>query len=249
VWAHPADETYLAGALMASAADHGQRVVSVAASAGEFGTSDPGTWPPARLAAVRRFEATAAMAILGVREHHILGMPDGRLADHDEAGTRHVGHLVDEIQPDTILTFDPTGITFHADHLAVHRWVTTAWEQRGRPGRLLYATSSVEHLTQFRALYEAWDLYMADRRPLGWPSERLAVHLQLNDAELDRKLAALRAMSTQTGPILARIDPAVYAAAVAEEAFFDATLLASWWPLAAQVRPSLRDLESVASTA
>ena len=54
IWAHPDDETYLAGGLMAAAADAGQRVVCVSATAGEQGTSDPRTWPPERLGAARR---------------------------------------------------------------------------------------------------------------------------------------------------------------------------------------------------
>ena len=51
IWAHPDDETYLAGGLMATARDQGQRVVCVSATAGEHGTADPVTWPPDRLGA------------------------------------------------------------------------------------------------------------------------------------------------------------------------------------------------------
>ena len=86
VWAHPDDETYLAAGVMAAAADRGQRVVCVSATAGEHGTDDPETWPPARLGPVRRWEAAAAMAVLGVTEHRVLGLPDGGLADHDDEG-------------------------------------------------------------------------------------------------------------------------------------------------------------------
>ncbi len=78
VWAHPDDETYLAAGVMAAATDHGQRVVCVSATAGERGTSDPATWPPARLGRVRRWEAAAAMAVVGVAEHRFFGTA-GRL--------------------------------------------------------------------------------------------------------------------------------------------------------------------------
>ena len=74
---------------MAAARDLGQRVVCVSATAGEHGTDDPETWPPDRLGQVRRWEAAAAMAVLGVTEHHILGLPDGGLADHHDDGHRH----------------------------------------------------------------------------------------------------------------------------------------------------------------
>src|SRR3546814_13199435 len=68
IWAHPDDETYLAGATMAAARALGQRVVCASATAGEHGTDDPLGWPPERLGAVRRWEAAAAMAVLGVHE-------------------------------------------------------------------------------------------------------------------------------------------------------------------------------------
>jgi LmbE family N-acetylglucosaminyl deacetylase len=222
VWAHPDDETYLAAGVMASATDRGQRVVCVSATAGERGTGNPVAWPPARLARVRRWEAAAAMAVLSVTEHHILGMPDGALAQHDEHGLWTVGRLLDEIEPDTILTFGPDGMTYHPDHIAVHRWVTRAWHQRGRRSRLLYATPTVEHLARFRDLYEQWDMYMTDQRPSGTPTDDVALHLQLDGAQLDRKLTALSAMATQTRDLMAKLDSATYAAQVTEETFVDA---------------------------
>ena len=134
VWAHPDDETYLAGGVMAAAAERGQRVVCVSATAGEHGTPDPQTWPPERLGQLRRWEAAAAMAVLGVSEHRFLGLPDGALVDHEAEGRAAIGRLLDEIEPDTILTFGPDGVTFHPDHIAVSRWTTSAWE-RARPPR------------------------------------------------------------------------------------------------------------------
>jgi GlcNAc-PI de-N-acetylase len=54
VWAHPDDEAYLSGGLMAMARDLGSRVVCVTATRGELGTTDPVAWPPTRLATARR---------------------------------------------------------------------------------------------------------------------------------------------------------------------------------------------------
>ena len=223
MWAHPDDETYLAAGVMSAAADRRQRVVCVSATAGEHGTSDPQSWPPLRLGRRRTWEAAAAMAALGVADHRILGFPDGALADHDAEGLAAIGRLLDDVQPDTILTFGPDGITFHPDHVAVSRWVTAAWEQRGRPCRLLYATSTPEHLARFGPLYEELGSYMTDERPTGVPADQLAVHVHLDGCQLDRKLAALAAMASQTGQLMATIDPAHFTAAIAEEAFVDAT--------------------------
>src|SRR5262245_64517645 len=219
VWAHPDDETYLAAGVMAAAADRGERVVCVSATAGEHGTSDPGAWPPMRLGRRRRWEAAAAMAVLGVAEHRVLGFPAGSLAESDGQGLAAIGRLLDEIEPDTILTFGPDGVTFHPDHITISRWVTTAWEERSRPGRLLYATPTVEHLDRFGKLYEEWNAYMTDDRPVGVRQADLDLHVRLDGWLLDRKLTALSVMTSQTGELMARIAPDLYAEQVAEETF------------------------------
>jgi LmbE family N-acetylglucosaminyl deacetylase len=227
VWAHPDDETYLAGGIMASARDQNQRVVCVSATAGEHGTADPETWPPARLGEVRRWEAAAAMAALGVVEHHVLGLPDGRLSDRHAEGLEWADRLLVEVDPDTILTFGPDGMTYHSDHIAVHRWVTEAWLRRGHRGRLLYATTTVDQVAEFGELYEQWNMYMSDERPSGVPAGELALHLRLDGSALDRKLTALRAMATQTSGVIAELGAATYAEQAREECFIDATVLGS----------------------
>jgi LmbE family N-acetylglucosaminyl deacetylase len=219
IWAHPDDETYLAAGLMAAARDRGARVVCVTATAGERGTDDPTAWPPHRLGNVRRWEALAAMAVLGVEEHHVLGYADGGLDPDDAHAIAEVGRYLDVVRPDTILTFGPDGMTFHPDHIAVHHWVTAAWSARGSRERLLYATATKEFLARHRDELERWDMYMSDERPLGVAVADAAVHLDLSGDALDRKLTALRAMATQTGALIAALDPEVYAEHVREECF------------------------------
>ena len=168
VWAHPDDETYLAAGVMAEAADLGQRVVCVSATAGEHGTSDPQTWPPARLG--QRAPLGGGRSDGRARRQRPPLPRAPRRRPRRARGGRAalaIGRLLDEVEPDTILTFGPDGITFHPDHIAVSRWVTEAWERRGRRGRLLYAASTVEHLAHFGELYEQWGTYMTDERPVG----------------------------------------------------------------------------------
>ena len=81
VWAHPDDEAYLSAGVMAQARASGQRVVVATATYGELGAAD-GT-PPARLAAIRRHELAASLAVVGVTEHRWLGYADGGCADVD----------------------------------------------------------------------------------------------------------------------------------------------------------------------
>jgi LmbE family N-acetylglucosaminyl deacetylase len=203
IWAHPDDETFLAGGIMAMARGHGQQVVCVSATAGEHGTDDPATWPPERLGQLRRDEAAAAMGVLGVEDHRWLGFEDGTLAAVDpEVGIQRAGALLDEVAPDTILTFGPDGMTFHPDHCTVHAWVTEAWERRGCGPALLYATVEAEDHRRLAPHLERWGVYMTDQRPLPVPAADLALHERLTDAVLDRKIAALGAMPSQIAPSL-----------------------------------------------
>jgi LmbE family N-acetylglucosaminyl deacetylase len=211
IWAHPDDETYLAGGIMAAAVAAGQRVVCVSATAGEHGTGDPETWPPQRLGQVRQWETAAAMAVLGITEHHFLGYADGGLSDVDsEEAVARIAAILQEVAPDTILTFGPDGTTFHPDHQAVSRWVGAAWERAGRPGRLLHSAMTDDHLAKWGALYEEWQVFMTDERPVGVPREKMAFAVTLSGTELDQKITALAAMSTQTGSAMTAMGAAYW---------------------------------------
>jgi LmbE family N-acetylglucosaminyl deacetylase len=220
VWAHPDDETYLAGGIMAAAVANGQRVVCVTATAGERGTDDPERWPPERLGRVRRWEALAAMAVLGVRDHRVLGWPDGGLAAMDtRAAVDALRSLVDEVRPDTILTFGPQGNTFHPDHRAVSAWTTSAWWECGSPGRLLHSALATDHLEVWGGIYEEWGVFMTDERPTGVPPDRLAFDVELDADLLDQKIAAVCAMHSQVAPALAVIGDDVFRANNVRESY------------------------------
>jgi LmbE family N-acetylglucosaminyl deacetylase len=220
VWAHPDDETYLSGGLMAAAADNGQRIAVVSATAGEHGTDDPHTWPPERLARVRRWEAVAAMRVLGVDDHRWLGLGDGTLADHDPIdGAERIAKVLVDVDPDTIVTFGPDGITGHPDHRTISAWVDEAHRMTGSAARVLYATESESHAERFTPLYERLGMSMDGTSPPVTATRDLAVDIRLSGSALDRKLVALRAMATQTAPTVAAFGIEDYAAWVAQEAF------------------------------
>lgn len=205
VWAHPDDETYLSSGLMALARRAGSRVVCVTATRGEHGTDDPERWPPGRLARTRDLEIAAAMAILGVDEHRWLGWEDGTLADRPPAaGIARVAALIDEVAPDTIVTFGPEGMTGHPDHRAVAGWVDDAWRRSGRRARLLQATTTDRFAAEFADLHAAVPVF-GPGLPRRTPEADVALAVRL-DAELqDRKLAALRAQATQTHGLMAAV--------------------------------------------
>lgn len=202
VWAHPDDETYLSAGLMAAAVDGGQRVVCINATRGEHGTPDPDRWPPDRLARTRDHEIAAAMAVLGVDDHRCLDLEDGTLAGFDQdCGVRRIAAVIDEVGPDTVVTFGPDGMTGHPDHRTISAWTSIAWHRVGSGPRLLYAATTAAFVDEYAELHEQLGVF-APGFPWRTAQRDVAWSLVLDDALLDRKLAALRCQATQTAPVI-----------------------------------------------
>jgi LmbE family N-acetylglucosaminyl deacetylase len=219
VWAHPDDEAYLSAGLVAAARDAGQRVVVATATYGEQGTPDPSRWSPARLAALRRHELVASLAVAGVHDHRWLGFSDGACAAVPaEVGQAAVGRLIDEVCPDTIVTFGPEGMTGHADHQAVSAWTTAAWSSRGAAARLLYATLTPSFHAAWGPVNDRLGIWMSGRGPATHPDD-LAVLVECAGPALDRKLVALRAHASQTAPLVEALGAEEFARWWAVEAF------------------------------
>jgi LmbE family N-acetylglucosaminyl deacetylase len=220
VWAHPDDEAYLSGGLMAMARDAGSRVVCVTATRGELGTPDPQAWPPERLAAERTVELARCLEILGVTEHHWLGYRDGECprVDPSEAVAR-LSELIDEVRPDTVLTFGPDGITGHPDHQTVSAWTTKAFDHAAAPGaRLLYSALSAPRVRRWRRLGDDLGIYLPGY-PVVTPADRLAIDVELDPHTVARKVRALAAQTTQTAGLIATMGVDRYTAWVREESF------------------------------
>lgn len=196
VWAHPDDETYLSGGLMARAVRAGGRVVCVHATAGERGTEDDAGWPPDRLGPHRAGELRSALGELGVHESEILGYPDGGCdgVDH-EAAVAAISATIRRARPDVVVTFGPDGITGHPDHVAVGRWATDAAARTGG-APVLYAVSTESFLARHRAVHER--LGLLDSTAVGIPDAEAALTVRLSDHELTTKRRALAAHASQT---------------------------------------------------
>lgn len=219
VWAHPDDEAYLAGGVMAAARAAGARVVCVTATAGERGTPDPQRWPPDRLAGVRTAELARSLAILGVDEHHALGLPDGGCAGLDPAGpVARVAAVLDAVRPDTVLTFGPDGVTGHPDHRTVSAWTDAAVRRAAPRARLLHAAVPAEHVRRWAWLHDRFGVYDPGY-PVVCPDDRIALHVRLDDAAAARKVAALRAQATQTDGLVAALGTPTYTEWVRHECF------------------------------
>ena len=220
VFAHPDDEAYLAGGIMAAAVAAGQRVVCVTATRGELGTPDPEAFPPERMGAIREAELTACLGVLGVTEHRWLAYADGGCADVDPApAVDAVAAIVADVRPDTVLTFGPDGMTWHPDHIAVGAWTTAAVARAGGGARLYYATKTPDWYDELRRHMDPRLVMMTDDPPPRAAREELAVDVRLAGADLDRKVAALRCQTTQVEPLYELVGAEAFARLVRDEPY------------------------------
>lgn len=82
------------------------------------------------MAEVREKELAECLSILGVKEHHWLDYVDDtcEAVPHEEAVLKLEG-IFNDVQPDSVLTFGPEGLTGHPDHMAVSRWTSVAFDR------------------------------------------------------------------------------------------------------------------------
>lgn len=150
VFAHPDDERVI-GPLLSRLAREGRETHLVIATDGAKGVRDFANIPAgAGLAAARAKEAQCAADRLGVRQLHLLGLPDAGLASFDALGKlrSRVVAVIDSLRPAAIITFGPEGGTGHPDHRLVGDVVTQIIQGDARYANLdlLYASLPTERL-------------------------------------------------------------------------------------------------------
>lgn len=179
---HPDDETLGLGATMATlvAAGIGVDVVCVSDGGGAF--PGLGVRKRAELETTRRSELNCAAECLGVSEPIRLGLPDGRLAEHEAEITTALGALLAERPAGTWCAGTWRG-DGHPDHAAVGRAVLTAAQAN--------AVLPLE--------YPVWMWHWAapDDPAVPWECAR---RLPVTAAALGRKAAAANCFRSQTEP-------------------------------------------------
>jgi LmbE family N-acetylglucosaminyl deacetylase len=221
IFAHPDDESLVAGGVLARYAAEGWRTALICATRGEWGPiSDESLADYENLGETRERELREACAALGVSWLRFLDLEDGGVAELDaneeHAALEKLARSIRELRPQIIITFGPDGLYGHADHIAIGRLATSAREMAGDP------KAFPQHLAENLALHHApLLLYATVPRGLypnliarlkdagrethlwGIPPEQFGVPLEeitiTYDVTpfLDRKLEALRRHRTQ----------------------------------------------------
>jgi LmbE family N-acetylglucosaminyl deacetylase len=222
IWGHPDDEAWLSSGLMMRAVEAGHRVMCVTATRGEAGFPADDARSTAERSAVREAELAACLEILGVTEHRYLGYGDGKCADvPDREAVSTLVEIIDDMRPDTILSFGPDGATGHPDHIATCRWTTRAVEEADLPNtRLLYSTKTARWTEEFFAGVDPSTIYMIeDFVPEHFDESEVEVWFSCGDELADRKVAAMLAQASQIEPLAHSIGLDVFREVIREEFF------------------------------
>lgn len=140
VVAHPDDEAFGCGSLLAHAAAQGAETYVCCATRGELGEPAPGrSIPPGQLGEVREAELRAAASVLGVARVDLLGWCDSGMTGDPDPGALVAAPLDDvacaiqarisELQPDVVVTLDASD--GHRDHRHVRDATLRAVERSG----------------------------------------------------------------------------------------------------------------------
>ena len=221
IWAHPDDDIYLSAGLMAMNVSLGNRVVDVTATRGEGGSMDEERWPPESMADVRSAELMRSLEVLGVSEHRFLDGPVDIDMDAplDESGAAQVIEIMAEVEPDTVLTFGPDGMTGHVGHMSVSRWATDAFQAVAKPGaRLHYATMTPAYDEEFAEIFEPLNIFRPGTPPVT-PPDQLSIDLALQSDLLDRKWSSIMQHISQVQYIFDAVGEDTFKAEMSHEWF------------------------------
>jgi N-acetylglucosamine malate deacetylase 2 len=114
VVAHPDDESFGLGALLATFVAAGSRVSVLCLTHGEASTLHG---VEGDLATVRARELAEAAAVLGIARVGLAAFPDGALSQVElDSLVSEVADFVGAARPDGVIAFDRDGVTDHPDH-------------------------------------------------------------------------------------------------------------------------------------
>ena len=191
-FAHPDDEAFPVGGVLAAHAGRGVRVRLVTATLGEEGEiRQEGAATKDTLGEVRRVELACAVKALGLAEHTVWDYRDSGMAgtpsnNHPQAlvnaqESQVVERLVLEIRrfrPQVVLTFEPGGLYGHPDHIAISNHATKAFHLAASPDAFPH------QLVEWILPHQAGRLFYS-ARPKGFRREWA---LQLRQAGIDTPL-------------------------------------------------------------
>jgi len=222
VHAHPDDEASTTGGTIARYAAEGVRVVLVTCTNGEYGNSVAGHAPDHeehdvdQVVAHRMAELDRSCEILGIDRLELLGYHDSGMMgwpQNEAAGAfwntpvavaaDRLAVLLDEEQPDVVITYDENGFYGHPDHIQANRITIAAIEASSISPKLYYPAIPQ---SAFAAMGEAMAAAGIEAPgseedgpglELGTPDEEIGAILDVTSFTTQKR-AALAAHASQT---------------------------------------------------
>jgi LmbE family N-acetylglucosaminyl deacetylase len=210
--AHPDDESFGCGSVIALAAATGVDVVVACATRGEAGEGGEGGdgGDGDDLGTQREAELRAAAGILGAAHVEVLGFadsgwdgtpPPGALVDRVGEAAASVRTLLRRHRPGVVVTLDPTGSDGHRDHAAIGQATTRAFHDT------VDWPASLYHWCLPRSLMIRWSAFTAGVDPgsvyldveLGRPDGDVTTIIDVG-AVLEQRCAAIAAHRSQSSP-------------------------------------------------
>ncbi|MGA8943011.1 MAG: PIG-L deacetylase family protein, partial [Thermoactinomyces sp.] len=140
VFAHPDDETFCCGGTICHFHQLGMNQTLFCATHGEAGkTGNPPLCTQAELGTVRLQELQTALSILGMDQLVIKNWGDGRLSQQPFTSiVKQLQSVMEDIRPDLVITFPPSGISGHPDHKIIQKATVAAIQKISFPTKLYY---------------------------------------------------------------------------------------------------------------
>ncbi|MDQ2729715.1 MAG: PIG-L family deacetylase [Actinomycetota bacterium] len=254
VHAHPDDEATSTGGVLARYSAEGIRTVLVTCTDGACGDGPGGVKPGepghdrGAIVALRRQELEASCLILGVAHLELLEYRDSGMmgwADNDAPGSfwttpvddaaRQLAQLMEQYQPDVVVTYDPNGFYGHPDHIQAHRVTMMAAEKTGIPAKVYWPTIPRSRMGEFAQRMREAGVDMPERLdppeagadaeqgpPMGSDDTDIAAWVDVA-AFADRKYDALAAHASQGDNIFfLRMGREIFAELMGTEVFLRA---------------------------
>jgi LmbE family N-acetylglucosaminyl deacetylase len=206
VVAHPDDESFQCGSILAHANGRGDTTAVLCATRGEAGGSRIDTDD---LAALREAELRTATGLLGLDTLVLLDHRDSGLEGDPAPGTlaaadpgeveAEVRRFIDDWRPDVVITLD--GSDGHRDHAVMRDAALAAAGSAAHPPAAVYlaclARSTMNRWAEHMAAIGGGEGYLGQE--LGTPDDEITLVVDMG-AEYDTRWAAIRAHASQASP-------------------------------------------------
>lgn len=199
IFAHPDDESFSSGGLIAKLSEKGINVKLITATKGEEGElGDPPVCLKKDLGKTREKELLKASKILGISRVYFLGFLDSTLKKIPTPKlVNPILKILKKEKPDLVFTFNKDGGSRHPDHVKINKAATKAFD--------LYAKNTTEHIrlyytanprSNIKLLEGRGIFYSAFGKVRGVANERITTIVDISKT-FNKKLKALAQHKSQ----------------------------------------------------